>query len=119
VDVKTCEVDLACRSCVGVPEEHRHDCPGCSGTGKERGVRVLQVDQWTSSGKLTGRAVADVLHSGVVGGDAVAARRLGVASMILTEVALDAEPRRGDVWYCVSADGTIGGIWKANYDSSD
>jgi len=87
-------------------------------------VRVLEVDQWTSTGNVEGTKLADwesnqkdMLNSRM-GGDSEAARTIFGGSARVIEVREDAEPWLGNVWFREDEQGLLF-RWKFNYDSGD
>jgi len=79
---------------------------------------VLEVDQWTSTGNVIGRAIEDFRLEDVQGGDAKAVRDLGIACARLREVGDTARPSTGYVWFRPDEDGKLV-FYRATYDSSD
>lgn len=80
-------------------------------------IRVLVVDQWSSTGNITDFAMQDFELDRVRGGDSEAVRTIGIASARIREVEENWEPSIGNVWYRSGPDGKL--VWfKANYDSS-
>lgn len=80
-------------------------------------IKVLEVDQWTSTGNVTKFTFADFDLGQVTGKDSQAIRELGLASARILEVEESDEPGMGDVWFREGQSGKLE-LWKANYDSS-
>lgn len=80
-------------------------------------VKVLEVDQWTSTGNVTNFTFADFDPEKIIGKDSEAIRELGLAHAKVKEVEEGDEPRIGDVWFREGQNGKLE-LWKANYDSS-
>ena len=81
-------------------------------------MKVLEVDQWTSTGNVSNYTMNDFDINQIDGGDAKTVRALGIASFEIKEVSEDARPRIGYVWFKDGEDGKLE-KYKANYDSSD
>lgn len=86
-------------------------------------IKVLEVDQWTSTGSFKGLTMADFEKDRegtllkVKGGDAEAARVIFGGRARVIEVSEDNRPDIGSVWLQET-----NGQWttyKCNYDSSD
>lgn len=80
-------------------------------------VKVLEVDQWTSTGNVTNFTFADFDPKKVAGKDSETIREMGLASARIIEVEESDNPRVGDVWFKEGPSGKLE-LWKANYDSS-
>lgn len=80
-------------------------------------IRILEVDQWTSTGNVKDFTLEDFDPAKVRGGDSEAIRKIGGWARII-EVDEDARPSIGHVWFRPGPDGKLQ-HWKANYDSSD
>ena len=80
-------------------------------------VKVLEVDQWTSSGNVTEFTLEDFDIEKVRGGDAEAIRAIGIGGAGIREVEEGETPWIGRVWYRPGPDGKLK-LWKHNYDSS-
>jgi hypothetical protein len=83
-----------------------------------RYMKVIQVDQWASTGNIKDLDFDTVSRPAVVGGDATTAVELGIASLKVLEVSPEAEPPEGFVWYKRGADGKCE-YHDGNYDTSD
>lgn len=83
----------------------------------EKKIKVLEVDQWTSTGDM-GRFNFETFQLlNVKGGDSEAIRRISGGHAIVKEVSPNDIPSRGNVWY-TEVDEKFK-LYKANYDSSD
>ena len=80
-------------------------------------IRVLEVDQWTSTGNVKNFDFEDFDAGKVSGGDSEAIRSLGLARVRIREVDENDSPGDACVWYVKGPDGKPK-FWKANYDSS-
>jgi len=83
-------------------------------------IRVLEVDQWTSTairGDLSWGDLKTLGINGVSGGDSEAARVIFGGHFRFRDVEADDTPRIGDVWFIEDARG-FPTIWKTQYDSS-
>lgn len=87
-------------------------------------VKVLEVDQWTSTGNVAGTKMEDweadtnkMLRS-VRGGDSEAARAIFGGHAAIREVLAKSEPLMGNVWFKPDENGVLR-LWKHNYDSGD
>ena len=81
-------------------------------------MRVLEVDQWTSTGNVEEHTMKDFDINGVEGGDAKAAREIFGGHAKILEVHEESRPRCGYVWFITGEDGKLK-FWKGSYDSSD
>lgn len=97
------------------------DCPRCDGIGRLLGVRVLEVDPWTSTGNLTSypwRKLRLMKNAGAIeGGDAAAARAIFGGHWQWYTATRDETPPLGRVWYAQR--GGRAELYRTNYDSSD
>lgn len=80
-------------------------------------MRVLEVDQWTSTGKIEGKQPSEFNLVDVEGGDTKAARVIFGGWAVWRDVKATDTPGIGNVWFRV--DGGRLRLWKTNYDSSD
>ena len=86
-------------------------------------VKVLEVDQWTSTGNVGGTRLSDwetdrgKMLCLLTGGDAPAIRSLGLNHAVVREVYESSEPSMGNVWFKPDENGVLKS-WKYNYDSS-
>ncbi len=82
-------------------------------------MKVLEVDQWTSTGNVTDFTMDDFELENVHGGDSEAIRKIFGGSSRVIEVSENASPSIGNVWF--RTDPNTGKLvyYKANYDSSD
>lgn len=81
-------------------------------------MKVLEVDQWTSTGNVSEYTMNDFDINQIDGGDAETALAIGIASFEIKEVSEDAHPKIGYVWFKEGKDGKLE-KYKTNYDSSD
>lgn len=81
-------------------------------------VKVIEVDQWTSTGNISNHRFDDIVRSAVRGGDADTAQDLGIASFDRLVVPMESEPPKGKVWFRRGLNGEME-LWKTNYDTSD
>jgi hypothetical protein len=80
--------------------------------------KVLEVDQWTSTGDV-GKYTLDTFElSEVAGGESAAARAIFGGSARILEVDETRHPQIGSVWFRPGPDGRLV-RYAANYDSSD
>lgn len=81
-------------------------------------MRILEVDQWTSTGNITDFSFEDFDLQKVSGGDSAAAKVIFGGNARLREVSETDRPYLGTVWF---RQGPTGKLEKylANYDSSD
>jgi hypothetical protein len=83
-------------------------------------VKVLETDQWTSSGNVTEFSWKKLKDNGiqcVSGGDSEAARIMFGGSFRFREVNETDSPSIGSVWFIENEKG-FPAIWKTRYDSS-
>jgi len=89
-------------------------------------IKVLQVDQWTSTAKnikdftledFEPRNLRKTL-SLLCGGDAKAIQKIGIANATIREVEENSRPPIAHVWFITGPDGKLR-FFKANYDCSD
>lgn len=80
-------------------------------------VKVLEVDQWTSTGNVEKFSFKDFDLSKVKGGDSEAVKLISAAKVQVKEVEESAEPPIGHVWYREGSKGKLK-KWKSNFDSS-
>lgn len=81
-------------------------------------IRVLEVDQWTSTGNIGDFSMADFELESVQGGDSEAIRRAFGGFATIKEVDPRQRPMVGHVWFRESLESGKLEQWKANYDSS-
>ena len=82
-------------------------------------VKVLEVDQWVSTGNIQDFTLENFDFKKVKGGDSAAAFALfGRSNIKIREVNENEQPFIGNVWFKPGVDGKLQ-RWKANYDSSD
>ena len=81
-------------------------------------MKVLEIDQWTSTGDLKKLNMNDFNLDDVNGGDAEVARKIGIATAKIKDVDESSFPPLGKVWVIEGAEGMVE-IYKANYASSD
>lgn len=97
-------------------------CTYCHGRGSFIGVRVIEVDQWTSTMKewRTVRWVDWInprTRPTAATGDAGTIRTLGITHVRIRSVPLDAAPAIGNVWFVRGRNG-FPRLWRTRYDSS-
>ena len=80
-------------------------------------MKVLEVDQWTSTGNVEEFNFETFELQNVQGGDSLSARLIFGGHAAVKDVDEDAQPTIGHVWY-VEAHGKFI-RYKVNYDSSD
>jgi hypothetical protein len=80
-------------------------------------IKVLEVDQWTSTGNIRNFGLSNFSLSQVKGGDSEAARAIFGGWAEVLDVEETANPSLGRVWF-VEKDGKLE-HYKANYDTSD
>lgn len=80
-------------------------------------VKVLEVDQWTSTGNVERFSFKDFDPREVGGGDSDAIRLIFVVKAQVKEVDENDEPPLARVWYREGAEGKLE-RWKARCDSS-
>jgi hypothetical protein len=80
-------------------------------------VKVLEVDQWTSTGNVEEFNFETFELQNVQGGDSLSARLIFGGHAAVKDVEDTAEPTIGHVWYVEAYGKFI--KWKVNYDSSD
>lgn len=80
-------------------------------------MKILEVDQWTSTGDIEKYNFKTFNLETIRGGDSVAARAIFGGHTAVKEVEDEASPTIGHVWF-VEENGCFK-QWKANYDSSD
>lgn len=80
-------------------------------------IRVLEVDQWSSTGNIEDFTMEDFELRLVGGGDSETVRAIGIASARICEVEESWEPPMARVWYRTGPDGKLE-LYKYNYDSS-
>lgn len=81
-------------------------------------IKVLEVDQWTSTGNITDFSFDDYERSKVSGGDSDAALKLFGGTSRVKYVSETDRPSVGNVWFNEGPTGKLV-LYKANYDSSD
>jgi hypothetical protein len=86
--------------------------------GSDGLVTVIEVDQWTSTGKFETIPFDELTLDKIHGGDADAVKRIGIGSLQIHKVPVHGGPRIGQVWLAKGPDG-LPFLWKARYDSSD
>jgi len=80
-------------------------------------VKVLEVDQWTSTGNISNFTFDDFDLEKVTGGDSETIRLIANGSASIREVGMNSTPYIGTAWFIEGSDGKLE-FWKANYDSS-
>lgn len=83
----------------------------------EKKIKVLEVDQWTSTGNVKDYNFKTFELQKVSGGDSEAIRRIFGGHAFVKEVSPKAIPPIGNVWF-TEVDGHFA-YYKSNYDSSD
>lgn len=86
-------------------------------TGKK--IKVLEVDQWTSTGNVQNFTMEDFNLGKVKGGDSEAAKQIFGGHAAIREVSPQDAPHIGEVWYISDPQSNKLKFYKANYDSSD
>lgn len=84
-------------------------------------IRVLEVDQWTSTGNIREHKWADLERRGIAaieGGDSAAAKAIFGGRFVFRSVEECKGPALGSVWFRKGTDG-YPVLYLANYDSSD
>lgn len=85
-------------------------------------MKVVEVDQWSSTGNVTDFSMADFENGNafqeVEGGDSRAAKQIFGGFCVIREVEETDHPRLSKVWFKEGADGKLE-FYKANFDSSD
>lgn len=85
----------------------------------EEKIKVLEVDQWTSTGNITDYNFETFELSKVTGGDSEAARTIFGGTAHVHEVFAKDCPSIGRVWYIEDSKTKKFTLYKSNYDSSD
>jgi hypothetical protein len=80
-------------------------------------MKIIEVDQFTSTGNIKTLVFKDATLDKISGGDSQAAKDIFGASFSVMEVEEDAKPRLGCVWFKEGQDGKCQ-FYKANYDLS-
>lgn len=80
-------------------------------------MKVLEVDQWTSSGDVSQYNFETFSLDKIHGGDSESARAIFGGWAKVKEVEENAKPTIGNVWF-IEENGKFK-KWKANYDTSD
>jgi len=80
-------------------------------------VAVIEMDQWTSTGKYDHIPFDELTLDQIHGGDADAIKTLGIHSLNVKKVGAGESPRLGSVWLAKGPDG-FPFMWQARYDSS-
>jgi len=81
-------------------------------------MKILEVDQWTSTGNIEDFTLADFVICDVRGGDSAAARKIFGGKAEVREVDEADRPPLGTAWFIEGDNGKLK-RWKTNYDSSD
>lgn len=81
-------------------------------------IRVIQIDQFTSTGDIRNQDFDAVTLSSISGGDSLAAKVIFGGSFAVKEVNLNDDPRIGYVWFIKGENGKCT-LYKSNYDTSD
>lgn len=80
-------------------------------------IRVIEVDQWTSTGDIASQDFDTVTLWSVRGGDSSAAKAIFGGHFVRKTVPVTASPAVGNVWFRKGPNGKCEFL-KANYDSS-
>jgi hypothetical protein len=80
-------------------------------------LKVLEVDQWTSTGNVSDFTLEDFDLQKVEGGDAGAAKVIFGGDARIREVPHAGVPSKGNVWFIPGDNGKLR-LFKANYDTS-
>lgn len=81
-------------------------------------IRVIQIDQFTSTGDIREQDFEAVTLNSISGGDSLAAKVIFGGSFTVKEVSIDDSPRIGYVWFKKGENGKCA-LYKSNYDTSD
>lgn len=81
-------------------------------------MRILEVDQWTSTGNIAELQFDQVSHAAIYGGDSEAVRAIFGGVFQFKEISPDAMPPIARVWFTAGPDGRCK-LYRANYDTSD
>jgi len=81
-------------------------------------IKILEVDQWTSTGNVKNFTFKNFEIGKVGGGDSEAIRQISGGHAIIKEVDENDYPSKGNVWFRAGKNGKLE-YWKSNYDSSD
>jgi hypothetical protein len=81
-------------------------------------MKIIEVDQFTSTGNVTCQLFEAVSLGSISGGDSEAAKAIFGGSFRLREVDENAKPSLGHVWFKKGINGYCE-LYKANYDTSD
>lgn len=81
-------------------------------------IRVIQIDQFTSTGNIREQDFDAVTLSKITGGDSQAAKDIFGGCFSVKEVNLTDSPRIGYVWFKKGENGKCV-MYKSNYDTSD
>ena len=83
-------------------------------------IKVLETDQWTSTGNVTAFSWKELKKNGIQcisGGDSKSARIMFGGSFHFREVNETDSPSIGSVWF-IKDDKGFPVVWKTRYDSS-
>jgi len=86
---------------------------------KEEKIKVLEVDQWTSTGNIKDYSFKDFEMNKIKGGDSEAAKKIFGGHAVIKEVLKTQNPFIGNVWFIEDPKTLKFVFYKANYDSSD
>lgn len=86
---------------------------------KPEKIKVLEVDQWTSTGNIEQFTMDEFNIDRVSGGDSEAAKKIFGGYAAVREVRKEDSPHIGEVWYISDPQSNKLKFYKANYDSSD
>jgi|GEM_PF-2379207 len=92
---------------------------GSGGKQAAKKMKVLEVDQWTSTGNISDFSMKDFDLEKLEGGDSGAAKQIFGGHAVIREVSENASPSIGEVWFISDQETNRLKFWKANYDSSD
>jgi hypothetical protein len=81
-------------------------------------MKVLETDQWTSTGNVSDFGFHDFNLDKIHGGDADAVKNIFGGSARIKEVPDDWNPPIGSVWFIEDPETQKFKLWKCNYDSS-
>lgn len=81
-------------------------------------MKIIEVDQFTSTGNIKEQKFSEVTLSGISGGDSEAAKSIFGGRFTVKEVLENDGPSIGYVWFKEGGDGFCE-AYKFNYDSSD
>lgn len=81
-------------------------------------MKVIEVDQWTSSGNMETIPFDSVSLEQITGGDSEAAKTIFGGHFEIKEISEGDSPTIGNVWFKKGTDGNCE-FYKSNFDTSD